>query len=232
MGWPRVFEHWRVVERGRHQSAKTSVAGVLAGRLPAGAPYGSEQEKFARARKRAELRKTRAIAERQITGIGRKPAPDGAGERTRTSDLLITNLHFSISRRFSNCPEPYISCGFPGIFFSVMVRENSRKMCNSLGAFTPELHKEFACFLGGPANGGSERMSTITITVRHVDGSMSEFEMPGSLLADLRRLRGEGYEGRRLIHALLTDDWGPPPRFVDISGEVDGRAVAERIPYD
>lgn len=103
------------------------------------------------------------------TGRGRKPAPDGAGERTRTSDLLITNLHFSISRRFSNCPEPYISCGFPGIFFSVMVRENSRKMCNFLGAFTPELHKEFACFFRRTGKRGTAYM---TIPNRTIAGDL------------------------------------------------------------
>lgn len=52
------------------------------------------------------------------------------------------------------------------------------------------------------------------------------------LLDRLRDLDAQGLGGRRLIHELLTDDWGAPPVYVDIAGTDDaGQAVDVRIPY-
>lgn len=51
--------------------------------------------------------------------------------------------------------------------------------------------------------------------------------------ASLKRLQAEGYSGRALIDALITDDWGAPPRFVEIVGKgADGKRISLRIPYD
>jgi hypothetical protein len=41
-------------------------------------------------------------------------------------------------------------------------------------------------------------------------------------------LAADGFKGKALIHALLGDDWGPPPLFVRILE--NGEEVA-RIPY-
>jgi len=51
--------------------------------------------------------------------------------------------------------------------------------------------------------------------------------------ASLHKLQSEGYSGRHLIHALITDDWGAPPRFVKFTGKDDnGVPVEIVIPYD
>lgn len=74
--------------------------------------------------------------------------------------------------------------------------------------------------------------SKISIVVSHVDGSQSDLEYPESLLGRLRELREQGFSGKRLVHELLTDDWGAPPRFVRISGMSRGKVVDEVIPYE
>ncbi len=51
--------------------------------------------------------------------------------------------------------------------------------------------------------------------------------------ATLKRLQAEGYAGRALIHELITDDWGAPPRFVEIVGKgASGDSISLRIAYD
>lgn len=51
--------------------------------------------------------------------------------------------------------------------------------------------------------------------------------------SSLRRLQSEGYSGRELIHALITDDWGAPPRFVKLTGRgEDDRRIEIVIPYE
>ena len=74
--------------------------------------------------------------------------------------------------------------------------------------------------------------SKLSVVVSHVDGSQSDLEYPDSLLAKLQQLRDQGLTGKRLVHELLTDDWGPPPRSVRISGIVRGKVVNEVLPYD
>lgn len=44
----------------------------------------------------------------------------------------------------------------------------------------------------------------------------------------LRRLQAEGFEDRELIHELITDDWGAPPRYVELVG-ADGGSEPLRI---
>ena len=65
-----------------------------------------------------------------------------------------------------------------------------------------------------------------TVRAHLVDGSL--LDMGSVSAAQLHRLQAEGYEGRALIHALLTDDWGAPPRFVELT-RLGERVV---IPYD
>lgn len=64
------------------------------------------------------------------------------------------------------------------------------------------------------------------VSAHLVDGSL--LDMGSVPAASLRRLQAEGYEGRALIHALITDDWGAPPRFIELTRL--GERI--RIPYD
>lgn len=73
----------------------------------------------------------------------------------------------------------------------------------------------------------------LTVGVHSVDGGLQEWSEPDALHRRLIELRLQGMKGKRLIHALLTDDWGPPPMSVTIHGTLaDGTEVDERLPYD
>lgn len=72
----------------------------------------------------------------------------------------------------------------------------------------------------------------IKVSASLVDGSLLEFNLPDNIVQRMRILRSDGYEGKSLIHELITDDWGPPPNYVDIKGVTeDGEKIDERIPY-
>jgi len=48
----------------------------------------------------------------------------------------------------------------------------------------------------------------------------------------LSQLKEQGYEGKYLVHELITDDWGTPPLYVKILGKtLKGQAINEHIPY-
>lgn len=72
----------------------------------------------------------------------------------------------------------------------------------------------------------------VVVFAQLVDGSVREYEAGAELPTQLRNLRSKGFEGKQLIHKLITDDWGPPPRFLEIKeyGE-DGALSTTRIPY-
>lgn len=75
--------------------------------------------------------------------------------------------------------------------------------------------------------------SKVVVFAQLVDGSVLEYEADANLLMALKRLRSEGYEGKHLVHKLLTDDWGPPPRYVEIREHgPDGKSTNTRIPYE
>lgn len=79
----------------------------------------------------------------------------------------------------------------------------------------------------------NRRSSMIKVSVRTVDGGLQEFDEPNSIFARLAALRHDGYVGKKLIHKLLTDDWGPPPVGVRIWGKLEnGTSVDEYIPYE
>lgn len=76
-------------------------------------------------------------------------------------------------------------------------------------------------------------MSHVTVTAALVDGGALDFVPGPDFLDRLRALQAQGVEGREIIHALLTDDWGPPPVFVMVAGtDADGRQIDIRIPYE
>ena len=73
----------------------------------------------------------------------------------------------------------------------------------------------------------------LKVSVSTVDGGLQEFNEPDSIIAKLSALRRDGYVGKELVHALLTDDWGPPPVGVRIRGKLeDGTCIDEYIPYE
>lgn len=72
----------------------------------------------------------------------------------------------------------------------------------------------------------------IKISVPTVDGGLLEFNKSDSIIDRLSTLRRSGYVGKELIHALITDDWGPPPVGISICGTLkDGTRVDEYIAY-
>lgn len=76
-------------------------------------------------------------------------------------------------------------------------------------------------------------MATLEVTAHLVDGCLLDFDVDPDFLARLASLRGQGLEGRALIHELLTDDWGAPPVFVRIVGSgFDGNPIDITIPYE
>lgn len=71
------------------------------------------------------------------------------------------------------------------------------------------------------------------VSAKLVDGGLLEYDVDAGVVARLRELQRAEYKGKELIHRLLTDDWGPPPILVTISGTgSDGKPVTIRLPYD
>ena len=72
----------------------------------------------------------------------------------------------------------------------------------------------------------------IKVSISFVDGGAQDWTEPDSIYSRYLSLRRSGYEGKVLVDELLTDDWGPPPVGVQLSGTLgDGTAVNEYIPY-
>lgn len=75
-------------------------------------------------------------------------------------------------------------------------------------------------------------MTSISVSIRMVDGSLSEFAADEGFLNKLHALQAQGLRGKQLIHELLSDDWGPPPCVVEIHETLlDGKQIDIRIPY-
>jgi len=73
----------------------------------------------------------------------------------------------------------------------------------------------------------------INVSIRLVDGSLHEYSESDVFISNLNLLQSKGYEGKLLIHQLITDDWSAPPIVVDISGETSkGVRVNVKIPYE
>lgn len=72
----------------------------------------------------------------------------------------------------------------------------------------------------------------IQVSISFIDGGLQEFEESDSFAEELFLLKSLGHEGKSLVHALLSDDWGAPPVYVKISGTTSkGQEVNEHIPY-
>jgi hypothetical protein len=76
-------------------------------------------------------------------------------------------------------------------------------------------------------------MTSLKVEVRRVDGSLQEFPGDSDLLYRLNMLLEQGLEGKRLADELFTDDWGPPPILLTISGiDSKGSPVHFSISYN
>lgn len=75
-------------------------------------------------------------------------------------------------------------------------------------------------------------MSTIKVLIRLIDGGLHEYDESPQFLEELRWLQSQGYTGKRLVDELITDDWGVPPRAVEIWGkDSDGNNFNVDISY-
>ena len=72
----------------------------------------------------------------------------------------------------------------------------------------------------------------IEVSIKLVDGGLQEYTEGDCFVSRLDSLQRQGYEGKKLVHELITDDWGAPPIYVDITGTTSkGTAINIRIPY-
>jgi hypothetical protein len=73
---------------------------------------------------------------------------------------------------------------------------------------------------------------SIKVEVWFVDGGYMDWVQPATLVARYHDLVGRGLEGKALVHQLLTDDWGPPPTRIRLTGrDAAQNAVDISIPY-
>ncbi len=56
------------------------------------------------------------------------------------------------------------------------------------------------------------------VQVWFVNGDYQEYQEDHKFVERLLALQRDGYKGKNLIENLITDDWGPPPSTVIISG--------------
>lgn len=72
----------------------------------------------------------------------------------------------------------------------------------------------------------------IKIIIRFVDGGLQEYNENPLFYKRYEILLKNGLNGKKLIHELITDDWGAPPIAVYIDGEDEnGNIINEVIPY-
>ena len=72
----------------------------------------------------------------------------------------------------------------------------------------------------------------IKITVYYVNGKMSEWDEPNSIIKNLYNIEQSGLSGKSLINSLITDDWGCPPKFVSIKGIYENKEFKKVISYE
>jgi hypothetical protein len=73
----------------------------------------------------------------------------------------------------------------------------------------------------------------VQVSIRFVDGGFQEYSESSDFLLRLTELQNQGHEGRALINALISDDWGAPPLCVQIKGKgLNGSEIDLQITYD
>lgn len=76
-------------------------------------------------------------------------------------------------------------------------------------------------------------MAHLKVVARLVNGGEMDIYASADFLVRLKKLEDAGYSGKRLIHELITDDWGPPPNMIVISGTDDaGKRIHKILEYD
>jgi hypothetical protein len=51
-----------------------------------------------------------------------------------------------------------------------------------------------------------------------VNGGVQDMAAEDDFVEKYRQLVNAGVSGRELVHELFTDDWGPPPQNIKVSG--------------
>jgi hypothetical protein len=75
-------------------------------------------------------------------------------------------------------------------------------------------------------------MSSIRVQIYFVDGSLLDTLVHPEILGRHAALATQGLTGKALIHELWSDDFGPLPLRLDLSGTApSGQAVYISIPY-
>lgn len=72
----------------------------------------------------------------------------------------------------------------------------------------------------------------VTVEINTVDGGYQNYDEDDQFLNRLKSLQAQGYTGKELIHALISDDWGAPPLVVVIKWSKNGQNFITNIPYD
>lgn len=68
----------------------------------------------------------------------------------------------------------------------------------------------------------------VTVKIWFENGDFSEHAEDEAFLRRYEELRAEGLAGKALVHALVSDDWGAPPRTVQLWR---GDVLVASIPY-
>ena len=74
-------------------------------------------------------------------------------------------------------------------------------------------------------------MYAISYLVQYVDGSQQEINGTAEDAAKFAKLTEQGFTGRALLDALVTDDWGVLPSFVVITHRLTGSPVSLSVRY-
>jgi hypothetical protein len=76
-------------------------------------------------------------------------------------------------------------------------------------------------------------MEFLVAKVHFVNGDVMEIPLTFGYLERVALLKDQGFEGKELVHRLLSDDWATPPATVELVGETaDGAVVGLVIPYE
>lgn len=75
-------------------------------------------------------------------------------------------------------------------------------------------------------------MTEVHVSIRFIDGSLQDYQEGPDFLSKLRLLQSQGVVGKQLVHELISDDFGAPPRGVEVWGkDTDGQGFSIKIPY-
>ena len=74
--------------------------------------------------------------------------------------------------------------------------------------------------------------STVQLRIGFVNGDALDLEKPWSFVGDVEAMRARGVEDWRIVHELISDDWGPPPLNIEVTGTwPDGKPLLLKLHY-